>query len=144
VTDPRGRGLPGPSTGITAPPSAGLASPAGGAGLERTIARLLTIGTYASIALLVVGAALMIGNGIGPLSGGPAFDLGRLAPDLTAFRPAGVIWLGLVVVVATPAARVAASLVGYARRGERTMAIVAALILLVIALSVALAKGLEG
>ena len=78
------------------------------------------------------------------LSGGPAFDLGRLVPDLAAFRPAGVIWLGLVLVVATPAARVGASLVGYARRGERAMAIVASLILLVIAVSVVLAKGLEG
>jgi hypothetical protein len=38
---------------------------------------------------------------------------------------------------------VIASLVGYIRRGERGMAIVAALILLVIGLSVALARGLE-
>ena len=54
------------------------------------------------------------------------------------------IWLGLVVVVATPSARVAASLVGYARSGERLMAAVAVLILVVIGASVALAKGLEG
>jgi predicted nucleic acid-binding Zn ribbon protein len=39
---------------------------------------------------------------------------------------------------------VLASLVGYDRRGERSMTIVAALILVVIALSVALARGLEG
>jgi hypothetical protein len=47
------------------------------------------------------------------------------------------------VVVATPSARVAAALVGYARSGERPMAVVAALILVVIALSVGLATGLE-
>jgi uncharacterized membrane protein len=85
----------------------------------------------------------MLANGIGPRSGGPVFDSATLGPDLLAFRPAGVIWLGLIAVVATPAARVLVSLVGYARRGERTMAIVAALILLVIALSVALSGGLE-
>jgi len=113
-------------------------------GLERSIARLLTVGTYSSIALLAIGVVLMAANGIGPLSGGPVLDVTTLVPDLLALRPAGFLWLGLVVVVATPAARVLASLVGYLRRGERTMAIVAALILVVIALSVALASGLEG
>jgi uncharacterized membrane protein len=116
----------------------------GAPGLEQSIARLLTLGTYVSIGLLVVGVALMAAHGIAPLSGGPAFDLGRLAADLAAFRPEGFLWLGLLAVVATPAARVGASLVGYARRGERTMVVVASLILAVIAISVALAKGLEG
>ena len=116
----------------------------GSLGLERTIARLLSVGTYAAIALLVVGLALMLTAGIEPLSGGPAFDLGRLVADLLGLQAAGFIWLGLVVVVATPSARVLASLVGYARRGEPTMAIVAGLILIVIAASVALATGLEG
>jgi uncharacterized membrane protein len=116
----------------------------GSLGLERTIARLLSVGTYSAIALLLVGLALMLANGIEPLSGGPAFDPGRLVADIVGLRPAGFIWLGLIVVVATPSARVLASLVGYARRGERAMAVVAALILIVIAISVALAKGLEG
>ena len=110
--------------------------------LERSIARLLTIGTYASVALLVMGVLLMLATGVAPRSGGPAFDLRKLVPDLLALRPAGFIWLGLVAVVATPAARVLAALIGYARRRDRTMAIVAALILVVIALSVALAQGL--
>jgi uncharacterized membrane protein len=112
--------------------------------LERSIARLLTIGTYASVALLVMGVLLMLATGVAPRSGGPAFDLTKLVPDLLALRPAGFIWLGLVAVVATPAARVLAALIGYARRQDRTMAIVAVLILVVIALSVALAQGLEG
>jgi uncharacterized membrane protein len=143
VTEPGGRGLSGrTSGGPTA--TASLASPAGSAGLERSIARLLTVGTYASIGLLAIGFLLMIAAGIGPLSGGPAFDQARLVADLTSLQPAGFIWLGLVVVVATPAARVAASLVGYARRGEQAMTLVAVLILVVIAASVALAKGLEG
>ena len=112
--------------------------------LERSIARILTIGTYASIGLIAVGVVLMLLDGIGPLSDGPAFDATRLVPDLTALRPAGFLWLGLIAAVATPAARVLASLIGYARRGEREMSIVASLILVVIALSVALARSLEG
>jgi uncharacterized membrane protein len=124
-------------------------NPAGPAGppaadLERSIARLLTIGTYASIALLVLGAGLMVASGIGPRSGGPAFDPRAALADLAALRPAGFLWLGLIAVVATPAARVVASLIGYARRGERLMALVAVLILVVIALSVTLATVLEG
>jgi uncharacterized membrane protein len=111
--------------------------------LEHTIARLLTIGTYLSIALLVIGLGLRLATG-GGASAGPAFDLTRLVPDLFALTPEGFLWLGLLVVVATPAARVVASLVGYLRRGEPRMAIVAALILLVIAASVVLAVGLGG
>ena len=113
-------------------------------GLERTVARLLTAGTYLSISLLVAGVGLMAVSGIGPLSGGPAFDPTTLLGDLAAFRPAAFLWLGLIVVIATPSARVAVSGFGYARRGERTMTIVAGLILVVIALSVVVARGLKG
>jgi uncharacterized membrane protein len=70
------------------------------------------------------------------LSGGPAFDARRLVDDVLAARPAGVIWIGLLVVVATPSARVAASLIGFARRGDRAMVAIASLVLIVIAVSV--------
>jgi uncharacterized membrane protein len=55
-----------------------------------------------------------------------------------------VIWLGLALVIATPSARVAAALLGYARRGERGMSVVAVLILVVIAASVVIARLTEG
>jgi uncharacterized membrane protein len=140
---------------MTASNPGGLSTSATGAGsptsspeqasrsLEQTIARLLTIGTYLSIALLVVGVVLMAVSGIGPLSGGPVFDPATLVGDIAALRPAAFVWLGLIVVIATPSARVAVSGLGYARRGERAMTIVAVLILFVIALSVAVARGLE-
>ena len=135
-------GLSGSATGAGTPsPSSQEPGPLG---LERTIARLLAVGTSIAIVLLVVGLVLMLATGIGPLSGGPSFDPGRLVADLVGLEPAAFIWLGLVAVVATPSARVLASLVGYARRGDGTMAAIAAAILVVIAASVALAKGLEG
>jgi uncharacterized membrane protein len=133
-------GLYGSATGAG---SARSSQEPGAPGLEQSIARLLSLGTYTSIGLLVVGVVLMAMNGIAPLSGGPAFDLARLVPDLAALRPAGFLWLGLVAVVATPTARVVASLVGYARGGEREMAFIASLILIVIAASVGLARALE-
>jgi len=114
-----------------------------GTRLEQSIARLLTWGTYASIALLAIGFALMLAGGIGPLSGGPRFDPAAIPADLVALRPTGFLWLGLVVVLATPASRVIASLIGYGRRGERRMTVVAALVLVVIGVSIVLANQLE-
>ncbi|HET9520509.1 MAG TPA: DUF1634 domain-containing protein [Candidatus Limnocylindrales bacterium] len=113
------------------------------ADLDRSIARLLTVGTYGSVALLGVGVVLMLAAGIAPLAGGPRFELGLLVDDLVHLRPAGFLWLGIVAVIATPSARVLASLIGYARNRERRMAIVAALILAIIALSVVLGLGAE-
>jgi len=107
--------------------------------LDRSIARLLTAGTYLSVALLATGVVLMAVAGRSPLAGGPAFDPSRLAGDLVALRPEGFLWLGLIAAIATPSVRVAASLLGYLRRSERTMAAVSLLILGVIALSVLLA-----
>jgi uncharacterized membrane protein len=104
--------------------------------LESSIGRLLTIGTYVSVGLIAIGTLLLIGAGRSPLDAAPALDPGRLVPDLLGLQPAGFLWLGILGVVATPAARVAAALVGFARSGERNMALVAASILVVIAIGV--------
>ncbi|HEV2005398.1 MAG TPA: DUF1634 domain-containing protein [Candidatus Limnocylindrales bacterium] len=104
--------------------------------LESSIGRLLTIGTYVSVGLIAIGTVLLIGSGRSPLDAAPALDLSRLIPDLLGVQPAGFLWLGILGVVATPAARVAAALVGFSRSGERRMALVAAAILIVIAIGV--------
>ena len=120
---------------MTADPQRGLP-----ADLDRSIARLLTFGTYVSVALLGVGAILMFARRIAPFAGGPPFQPELVLDDVIHLRAAGFMWLGLLAAIATPAARVAAALVGFLRRGERTMAIVAVLILAVIGLSVVLAQ----
>lgn len=101
-------------------------------GLEATIARLLAIGTYASIGLLLTGTVLMLLEGRSPLDAGPEFDLGAIPGDVLAFRASGFLWLGILGILATPSARVVAALVGYARRGDTRMVAVAGLILVVI------------
>jgi uncharacterized membrane protein len=111
--------------------------------LERSIARLLTAGTYSSVAILAVGTAVMLASGIQPLGGGPRFDVRQIVDDLAHLRSTGFLWLGLVAVIAMPAIRVLVSLVGYLRGGERQMALIAFLVLAVIALSVGLAIGLD-
>ncbi len=123
---------------MTAEPQLGLP-----ADLDRSIARLLTYGTYVSVALLGVGALVMFARRIAPLAGGPPFQPELVVDDVVNLRAAGFMWLGLLAVIATPTARVVAALIGFVRRGERTMALVAALILAVITLSVVLAQGVE-
>jgi uncharacterized membrane protein len=105
-------------------------------GLEASIARLLTVGTLISVALLAIGAALALASGLTAREAPPPFDLGSIVADIVGLRPTGFIWLGLLGTVATPAGRVIAALIGFARTGERQMAIVAVLILVVIAAGV--------
>jgi uncharacterized membrane protein len=105
--------------------------------LDRTVARLLSIGTYVSVALLAIGVLLMAPAGISPLDANARpVDLGRIPADLLARRPDGFLWLGLMAAIATPLGRVATSLVGYLRGGERRMAVIAAAILVVVAVAV--------
>ena len=113
-----------------------------GDALDSALARLLAIGTFAGVGLLALGVGLMAVAGRSPLDPHSPFDLGRIPADIAAGRPEGVLWLGLLVVIATPSARVAASLAGFARAGERAMVAVSAAILLVIAVGVIIGTAL--
>ncbi|HET9435617.1 MAG TPA: DUF1634 domain-containing protein [Candidatus Limnocylindrales bacterium] len=106
--------------------------------LEARVGRLLRIGTYGAVALIGIGVVLMLASGRSPLDVAPPLDPARLLADVAALQPAGFVWLGVLVVLATPAARVVVALLGFFRAGEREMAAVAVIILAVIALGVAL------
>jgi uncharacterized membrane protein len=121
--------------GSGAPGSAELGRVEAGS-LEALIARLLTIGTYASVVLVAVGVVALVATGHSPLEVAPALDPGSFVDDLVALKPGPFLWLGIFLVVGTPSARVIAALVRYLRAGEREMAFVAALILAVVAIGV--------
>jgi uncharacterized membrane protein len=104
--------------------------------LDLAIARLLSVGTYLGIALLAAGFGLLLLAGGSPLDPALPFHAGTLPGDLVAGRPEGALWLGLLVLIATPSARVAASLIGYRRAGERGMVAVSAAILVVVTVGV--------
>ena len=114
-----------------------------GSGFERRLGRLLIGATYVAVGLLTVGVVLLLLAGISPLAGGPPFDPEQLVPDLLALEPAGFLWLGILVVVATPLSRVIGAAAGFIQRGERVMAVVSLAILGVVAISIltALATG---
>ena len=105
-------------------------------GLESALGRVLAVGTYASMSLVAVGLVLLVVGGGSPLDPGPPLRLATLGSDLLAGRPAAFLWLGILGVVATPTLRVVGALVGFWRRGERQMALVALLILVVVGLGV--------
>ncbi len=106
--------------------------------LDRTIARLLSAGTYLSVGLLAMGVVLMATTGTSPLAPSPTLDMAQIPAQIASLQPQGFLWLGLIVAIATPLARVAAAVVGYLRAGERRMALVGIAILLVVTLGVIL------
>lgn len=130
---------------MSAGPAAPTIPPSELAALERGVRRVLAVGTWLGIALLAVGVALMLVNGVSPMSETfPPFDPGRLLADVAALRPEGFLWAGVVVFIATPIARVLGELVLYIRGQEREMTLIAIAILVLVALSVVLALVTEG
>jgi uncharacterized membrane protein len=106
---------------------------------ERTIGRLLIAMTYVSVVLMTIGLVLMFGKGISPLDQGPPLDPAELGAELTSLQPAGFLWLGLLIVIAAPIARVVLAAIAYARDRDRTMVLISIAILVVLAIAVALA-----
>jgi len=103
---------------------------------DRTIGRILIWLTYVAVALLAVGVALMLASGISPLDSAPPFDLAAIPADIAALQPAGFLWLGLLVVLVAPVARVVVAGIGYGLDREWVMVLVAIAILAVIAVGV--------
>ena len=114
--------------------------------IEAVIARLLIVGTYVAVALVLVGVVAMLAAGIDPLAHGtpPGFDLLRIPSDLVALRPEGFLWGGLTIVLALPLGRVAVAGIGFFTAGDRRLALVSLAVLLVVTASVVVALGLEG
>jgi uncharacterized membrane protein len=105
--------------------------------VDRRLGRLLIVVTDVAVVLLVVGLFLMVLDRIGPLSGGPRLDPGSLPADLLALKPSAFLWLGILVVLATPVSRVIVAAFAYARRGDRAMVAISVAILLVIVSAIA-------
>jgi uncharacterized membrane protein len=92
--------------------------------------------TYVAVALLIVGVLLMFVDGISPLDPSPTFDPTTILADITALRPVGFLWLGLLAVLVAPIARVVVAGVGFALERQWVMVLVALGILAVIAVGV--------
>ena len=122
------------------------ASRATAAALETRIARLLTWGTRVALGLVLIGVLGMLRAGIDPLDHGaaPPFSLASIPADILALRPVGFLWAGLVLVMALPVGRVTVSGTGFFAAGDRRLALVSLLVIVVIVTSIVAALRLGG
>jgi len=107
--------------------------------LAARLSRLLLVGLSLAVLLLLTGVVLTLVKPGVPVS---VSSLGGLPGALVALEPGGFFDLGLLVLLATPAARVVALLVAFARRRLWLFSGVSLIVLVVLALSLFL--GLRG
>jgi uncharacterized membrane protein len=122
------------------PPDPLTASPADAA-LYRGVSRTLTGGLIASFALMGLG---LLGLLLDPAAGTGAdqvVPLDRLPAALLRLDPAALLDLGVLTLLFIPVVHLAVSGVVFLRAGERRYALAAGLVLLLLALSAALALG---
>ena len=113
--------------------------------LEAAVGRLLIVGTWLAMGLILAGVALMFATGVDPFAHGavPPFDPPQIVPDLLALRPEGFLWAGIVLVIALPIGRVVVAGVGFLAAGDGRLALVSLLVFLVVLVSIIAAIGLE-
>jgi uncharacterized membrane protein len=107
--------------------------------LASRLSRVLLAGLSLAVLLFLVGVVLTVAKPGVPLS---ASSITEMPGALAAFEPGGFFDLGLLVLLATPAARVIALLVAFARRRLWVFSGVSLVVLMVLALSAFL--GLRG
>jgi uncharacterized membrane protein len=106
------------------------------------ISAVLLVGVGISATLIGAGfvAALAIGwhgSLVGATGGsGATTDFSNLPARLASLEPLAITQLGLVVLLATPVARVAASVVGFALEGDRLYVTITAVVLLILLTSI--------
>ncbi len=106
--------------------------------VERMVNRVLGIGVAAAVALMLAGVGLLVAYGGGlPDS---LVALGRLLPGLRTLDPAAYLSAGLLVLIATPFARVLGSALAFFLEGDRRYTLLTAAVLLVMCLGVLLGR----
>jgi uncharacterized membrane protein len=97
------------------------------------VSRLLSIGITAALGLIALGLVLAV---LRPIPAQPeATPFAQLPAAVLHGDPIALVSLGLVVLLATPAARVVALAIAYARRREWSFAAIALTVLSVLVLS---------
>lgn len=103
---------------------------------DRVLSRLLAVGLVLAVLLLVTGAVLAaagVGDSVGRDS-----SMSALPGALVAGEPWGFFILGVLILLATPVARVVVLMLWFARRGSWWFFGISAVVLLVLTLSVLL------
>jgi uncharacterized membrane protein len=105
--------------------------PAGGR-LSRVLSRMMLAGLALAIVLMIAGAVLAAVRGSSVQSSTSITDLPKL---LANGDPSGLLDLGLLVLLATPFARVVALVIAFASRREWLFAGISLVVIAILALS---------
>ena len=109
--------------------------------LERLVGGILRIGVSTAAAVILVGAILYLGRHGAEVPHDLAFSgessrlrsFAAIAQAATSLSGRGVIQLGLALLVATPVARVALSILAFAAQGDRKFVAITVIVLAVLA-----------
>jgi uncharacterized membrane protein len=83
-------------------------------GLNHAIAKVLRVGLFVSVGILLVGVVLTFARP--GLSAVHVASIGSIPAEVGALHAGGFFTLGLLVLLATPIVRVAALLIGYLQK----------------------------
>ncbi len=105
--------------------------------VEQLVGRLLQLGVLVAAAVVLFGAVLLLAHGgsVHPaydvFRGEPAMlrSLGGIVRGAFAGQPLAIVQLGLVLLIATPVARVALTLVAFVVQRDRTYVAITAIVL---------------
>ncbi|MDD5627930.1 MAG: DUF1634 domain-containing protein [Elusimicrobia bacterium] len=105
--------------------------------LENAVGRILRVGVSAAAAVVALGGLIYLArHGAQPASAGlfqgepdELRTVSGILRSALSLRGQGIIQLGLLLLVATPVARVAFAMLGFARERDRFYSAVAALVL---------------
>lgn len=111
--------------------------------VERAMGTLLRTGVLAAAAIVLLGGILYLVQGwgtapaYGVFVGEPAYlrSLTGIVRDAFTLDPRGIIQFGLLILIATPVARVAFALVAFALQRDLVYVVVTAIVLGVLAYS---------
>lgn len=125
--------------------------------MNALISGVLRYGVMISAAIIAIGTVLLLlGNGSQEISqlvvyspnqlphGNFDPSLGRMLAGLASFDPQSIIELGVLVLLATPAARVLLSVLLFAAEGDRTYAYITAVVLAMLLFSMLVTPYIPG
>jgi uncharacterized membrane protein len=113
--------------------------------VEVKLGRLLQAGVAAAAAVVLAGGVLYLARHggarpqYGTFAGEPAAlrSVSGILGEAATLRSRGIIQLGLLVLIATPVARVAFSLYAFARERDRAYILITSIVLVLLVLSLA-------
>jgi uncharacterized membrane protein len=107
-------------------------------GLTVVVSRVLQIGVTLSSIVIGFGVLLsFLHSGSQQINVTPT----QIMSGVLALQPEAVIFLGLIILIATPVIRVAISIVSFAFEHDRTFVVISSIVLAILLTSFMLAKG---